>query len=305
MGITEFFDPGEQQQRVQRSILLFIILATLPCYCVGAILLGVAPDNDDPVVQATEVPPIITTTTITATVSITPALNTTPSATLPNTPGQFNPPTNTPIRINTPTTAPTVTPSPTTQEPNQPPIFTQLPGSVSLTVGEVVDAPFSFADPNSSDIVTATASSSNSNVATVFVINNNAVRVTGVSTGTASITVTLNDGNGGTVQASFTATVSGGQANQDPVFNQLPAAMSMGPGTQEGQVINASDPDSDPITIIATSNNPDVASASASGTTVTITAGGEGVATITVTLSDGNGGSAQATFTVTVSSDGV
>ena len=303
MGITEFFDPRDQQQRVQRSILLFIILATLPCYCVGAILLGVAPDNDDPVVQSTEVPPIISTTTITVTASITPTLNMTPSATLPNTPGQFNPPTNTPVRINTPTTAPTVTPSPTTQS-NQPPIFTQLPGSVSLTVGEVVDVPFSYADPNINDIVTATANSSNNSIATAFVINNSAVRVTGVSTGAASITVTLNDNNGGTAQASFTATVSGGQNNQDPVFNQLPAAMSMGPGTQEGQVINASDPDGDPITIIATSNNPNVASASASGTTVTVTAGGVGVATITVTLSDGRGGSAQATFTINVSSDG-
>ena len=133
--------------------------------------------------------------------------------------------------------------------------------------------------------------------------------VTGVISGTIAadasqtaggvypVTVTVSDGNGGTVSTTFNITV----ANPPPVAVNDTATV-----LEDGAVVipvlgNDSDPDGDPLTVV---------SASSPNGTVTINADGtltyqpdpdfNGTDTITYRISDGNGGFDTATVTVTV-----
>lgn len=101
-----------------RSILIFIILATIPCYCLGFVLLQVGtnarerPATATPTVTGTIQPsdtpaaaspsPIIFPS---ATISLTPTVTWTPSMT----PTLFQPPTRTPSLTPTETMVPTAT----------------------------------------------------------------------------------------------------------------------------------------------------------------------------------------------------
>ncbi len=310
MGFTEAFIPGDNAQRVQRSILLFIILATLPCYCVGAILLGVAPSEDPEVVETTQTQPFAQTQIITVSptlVSPTAIIIGSPTSALQSTPGQFIPPSNTPVILPSATNAPTQTLSPTptstatatltqtaTQQANNMPTFNTLPTNINVQAGGVQGGSFTASDPDG-DPLTFTASSSNTGVATVAVVNNFNFNVTGVSGGSATITLILDDGRGGVVQTSITATVNG-----QPVFNTQPANTSVATGASTSVNLDYSDPDGDLVTAAASSDNSGIASVVVSSNSVQITGGTPGVAVITVTLDDGRGGSAVTTFNVTV-----
>lgn len=121
----------QQRRRNLRIVLFVIILATLPFYCAGILLLGTAPQNG--AAAAASRTPTYTPIARTGTVTITPRPSNTPfsltatqlSPLLP-TPGQFQPvatrylsptpfimPTN--IVLPTSTPAPTLTPYPTNQ----------------------------------------------------------------------------------------------------------------------------------------------------------------------------------------------
>ncbi len=115
--------------------------------------------------------------------------------------------------------------------------------------------------------------------------------------GPYNVTITANDGHGGTVTQTFTWTVT----------NPAPTATNDSATTNEDTPViiavlaNDTDPDQDPLT---------VTSASALNGTVTINADGtisyspnanfNGSDTITYTISDGNGGTSTASVTVTV-----
>src|SRR5438094_10139625 len=86
-----------RRQRTIQTTLLFIILATLPCYCVGFVLLGVAPRRT----ATPSTPTIVVTTAGIVTASPTPFESITPFPTFSNesalptlraTPLQFRPP---------------------------------------------------------------------------------------------------------------------------------------------------------------------------------------------------------------------
>ncbi|WP_432199573.1 Ig-like domain-containing protein [Erythrobacter sp. W53] len=115
--------------------------------------------------------------------------------------------------------------------------------------------------------------------------------------GVYEVTVTADDGNGGTVSTTFTWSV----ANPAPVAVDDTASTNEDTTVNIPVLANDSDPDSDPLTVIA---------ASAPNGTVTILPDGtidytpnpdfNGLDTISYTISDGNGGTASATVTVTV-----
>lgn len=127
----------EQRQRNLRIVLFVIILATLPFYCAGILLLGTAPANPAAANSRTQTAtftPIGRTGTVTATVrpTNTPFGVTTALSPLQPTPFQFQPgavatrylsptPFTIPV-IPTSTNAPTLTPYPT-----NPPPPTQVP----------------------------------------------------------------------------------------------------------------------------------------------------------------------------------
>jgi large repetitive protein len=119
-----------------------------------------------------------------------------------------------------------------------------------------------------------------------------------VNGGVYTVTVTANDGNGGTVTSTFSWTVT-----------------NPGPTAANDTATTAEDTPSAPIAVLTNDNDPDgdtltVTSATAPNGTVTINSDGtlvytpnanfNGTDTISYTISDGNGGTANATVTVTV-----
>ena len=117
--------------------------------------------------------------------------------------------------------------------------------------------------------------------------------------GTVTITVSVNDGNGGTDSTTFELEVS---SVVDPPLLDPIADLSTPEDTPKVITVSASDPDNPEVTFSVASDNPDIA-VSVSGNQVTIapTTNYVGNATITVTALDGDGGSDSTTFKLEVS----
>ncbi|AJE49761.1 S-layer homology domain-containing protein [Paenibacillus polymyxa] len=161
-----------------------------------------------------------------------------------------------------------------------------------------------FADEDS-DALTYTATSTDTGVVTVAV-NGSDLKITPVNAGTATITVTANDGKGGTVDTQFNVTIT-------PV---IPEAVNHAP-TVETSISNVTagvadgiktvslagvfaDEDSDVLTYTATSTNAGVATVAVNGSDLKITPVNAGTTTITVTANDGKGGTVDTQFNVTI-----
>ncbi len=157
------------------------------------------------------------------------------------------------------------------------------------------------------DSLTITATSSDEKTATVSVSTDQAtLTVTAKARGTTTITVTAKDGNGGSVEDSFTVTVKAA-----PVVAAAIADVSELTIDAKHEVSVAgvfSDADEDAITVtnaVSSDNSIAVASTVTDGSTssvtaVTVIAKGEGTATITVTAQDSDGNSVSDAFDVTV-----
>jgi large repetitive protein len=115
--------------------------------------------------------------------------------------------------------------------------------------------------------------------------------------GIYSVTVTANDGNGGTVSQTFSWTV----ANPPPVATNDTATTKEDTPVTVPVLANDNDPDGDPLTVInATAPNGTVVINPDGTITYTPNANFNGTDTITYSISDGNGGTSTATVTVTV-----
>ena len=182
---------------------------------------------------------------------------------------------------------------------NQPPTIDAI-SPLNLVVGDSQTVAINYSDPNG-DPVTVAPTSDNTGVATVTQSNTFELTVNGVSEGTANITVSVDDGNGGTNSASFVVTVNApAPVNQPPVIDPI-APIAIDAGTSQIVAINYSDPDGDPVTVTPTSDNTGVATVTQSNTfELTVNGVSEGTANITVSVDDGNGGTNSASFVVTV-----
>ena len=125
-------------------------------------------------------------------------------------------------------------------------------------------------------------------------IDNQASQVNG---GVYTVTVTADDGNGGTVSTAFTYTV----------INPAPTAVNDSASTDEDTPViinvlaNDNDPDGDDLTVTVGSAPNGTVVINADGTiTYTPNQDFNGTDTITYTISDGNGGTSTATIEVTV-----
>ena len=158
-------------------------------------------------------------------------------------------------------------------------------------------------DDADGDPLAVTARSSAASVATLSVVSNyTSLTVRATGQGTATITVTADDGNGGTVSDTFTVTVEA--ANQPPtVATALGDISGLEPGDTRTITLSGvfDDADGDPLAVTARSSAASVATLSvvSNYTSLTVRATGQGTATITVTASDGRY-TASDTFTVTV-----
>jgi hypothetical protein len=116
--------------------------------------------------------------------------------------------------------------------------------------------------------------------------------------GLYNVTVTVDDGSGGTASASFAWTVTN--------TNRVPALANPGSQTsQEGQPVTlalaASDPDADALTFTADGLPAGLSVGAATGIiSGTIASGAAGSYSVTVVVSDGHGGSASVSFAWTV-----
>ncbi len=154
-----------------------------------------------------------------------------------------------------------------------------------------------FSDANS-DQLTVTAASSNEDIATVVVsADYSALTVTAKARGIATITVTADDGNGGTVSDAFTVTVKAAPVVASPIAD---ASLEVGGFLDITLSDVFSDADGDSLTFTATSSNLDVANALEFHSELTIIGGLAGSATVTVTAQDSNGNRVSNEFDVTV-----
>ncbi|MBN2303741.1 MAG: hypothetical protein JXQ72_04655, partial [Anaerolineae bacterium] len=184
----------------------------------------------------------------------------------------------------------------TVQQTNQNPVIDPIDPQ-TLSSGEVRNIPFVARDPNG-DMLTAFAASDNTGVATAGISAPGTVQVTGNMAGIATITVTVDDGRGGSAQTAFAVTIQ--PANQNPVIDPI-APQTLNAGETRDIPFVATDPDGDPLTALAVSDNAGIVSVviSAPGT-VQITGAAGGMINITITVDDGRGGAAQTVFAVTV-----
>ncbi|MDE0072555.1 MAG: Ig-like domain-containing protein [Gammaproteobacteria bacterium] len=182
--------------------------------------------------------------------------------------------------------------------PNRAPVATDsIPGqSVRAGASVTLDLAGHFSDPDG-DALTYAAESSEPDVATVAV-SGASLTITGVSGGTATITVTASDPGGLSAQQAFEATVP----NRAPVATDSIPGQSVRAGASVTLDLaeHFRDPDGDALSYAAASSEPEVATVAVSGASLTITGVSGGTATITVTASDPGGLSAQQAFQATV-----
>ncbi|QKS43747.1 S-layer homology domain-containing protein [Paenibacillus cellulosilyticus] len=162
-----------------------------------------------------------------------------------------------------------------------------------------------FADADG-DALAITAASSDEGAATVLV-SGTTLSVTPVAAGTSTITVTADDGNGGTVSTTFDVTITA--APPAPSLNHAPTVVgtiaNITAGELDGDQTASltgmfADADGDALTITAASSDEGAATVLVSGTTLSVTPVAAGTSTITVTADDGNGGTVSTTFDVTI-----
>lgn len=192
---------------------------------------------------------------------------------------------------------------------NRAPFVANAIANQNLTVGgssfnrDLNASPAVFIDLDG-DALSYTASSSATNIA-IANISSSTLTVAPVAPGNATITITANDGSGGTVSTTFMVTVTVA-VNRPPVLliaipNQnltVGGAPFIRDLNSAPQVFN--DPDGDALSYSINSSAASVATASVSISTVTVTQRAAGSVTITVTANDNRGGTVSTNFTVTV-----
>ena len=175
---------------------------------------------------------------------------------------------------------------------------------LSLTEGfslEELDLSANFTDADE-DVLILTAELSGDDVVAINVVQNTVLEIGEVGVGQVQVTVTANDGEGGTATDSFQITVTEAPNNAPTVANPLSnQTLNAGFGTSDIDLTGVfADADADELTYSADVSGSSI-TVSVSGSTLTLTESGLGSSEVSVTANDGNGGTAENTFSVIVS----
>ena len=167
--------------------------------------------------------------------------------------------------------------------PNQPPRAIGNLGTITLPLlaTVTVDVASNFADPNA-DPLTFSATSSDPGIAGAQADGSN-IDVTGVTPGTATVTVTARDPGGLTATQQLGVTVNGPPVLTDSIPDQI---LAEGASATVNLADHFTDPDDDVVSYAAESSDAAVASVSVDGSTATITGVAAGTATVTFTVRD-------------------
>ena len=154
-------------------------------------------------------------------------------------------------------------------------------------------------DDADGDSLTVTAASSDEAKATVSVASDgSSLTVNAQGRGTATITVTADDGNGGTVEDSFTVTVKAAPAVASAIADMK--RLETGDTRDVSLSTVFRDADGDALTFSAETSDFEVVEAIEFQGTLTVIAVADGTATITVTAQDSDGNTVSDTFNVKV-----
>ena len=179
---------------------------------------------------------------------------------------------------------------------NRPPSVDPI-GAQELNVGETRDVGYNASDPDG-DTLTASAVSNNPGVVAASVVSPGVIRLTAAQPGIASVVLTVQDGEAPPVTTTFEVTVR--QPNRPPVVEAI-GAQAMTAGDVLDVLYNASDPDSDTLTVTAESSDPGVVSAEIpSPGLLRLRAQQAGSVTVTLRASDAINPPAVVEFPVTV-----
>ena len=159
-----------------------------------------------------------------------------------------------------------------------------------------------FRDPDGDGLTYAAASSAPAVVSVAQ--SGTSLTMTGVASGSATITVTARDPGGLTAAQSFAATVTSSNRAPEPVGSIPGHTINAGSSSSVDVSSYFRDPDGDALTYAAASSNSSVAGASLSGTTLTMTGVSAGTATVTVTARDPAGLTATQSIGVRVETAG-
>ena len=191
---------------------------------------------------------------------------------------------------------------------NRPPVTSGGVAAQTLATGQsrALDASDYFSDPDgdnlefsaqssSTDVVTATVSSSRVEIEAV------------AEEGTATVTITARDPDGLSASLAFTVTVSEATGlNRPPhaVGSFSPQTLDVAETKRFGAASYFRDPDGDDLRFTAQSSDAGVVTATVSGTEVALSAAAEGSATVVITAADPEGLTATADFAVNVTAGG-
>ena len=195
-----------------------------------------------------------------------------------------------------------------TAEENRAPVAVGTIPAQTLAVGDSspsLDLSTYFRDPNN-DILTYTTEQSNPDVA-LPQITGSQLTIWTLSTGSTTVTVkATNSADLFTIQT-FTVTVTDAQNRAPVAVGTIPTqSLTIGSASPPLEVsVYFRDPNDDPLTYMAASSNPTVATAQRTGSQLTIWPRGIGTATITITAANLDGTFATQTFIVTVTDDEV
>ena len=184
---------------------------------------------------------------------------------------------------------------------NRAPIVVNTLSDVSLKIPNLlgISVAGNFYDPDG-DTMTFTATSADTSKATVDVAGGT-LNVTSKWVGTTDVTVTASDGSL-SVSQSFTLTILPRENNQAPTVSSTTPVLNVEPDSSIDVDLSTyfSDPDGDPMTYTASSDDTAKATVSTSGSTMTITAGALGRTEVTVTATDNSNATGTHAFAILI-----
>ena len=182
--------------------------------------------------------------------------------------------------------------------PNRAPVVANAIDAQTVEIGSPVDLDISdvFMDDDM-DMLEITSMSSDTMILEANV-SGDMLGLTAMMQGDAMVTLTADDGFGGSVMTEFAVTVP---TRAPIVANAVADYTSTDEGTPDIDLNNVfSDPDGDPLTFSAMSSDTAVATVSVSGGSLMISTLASGTTTITVTADDMKGGMMTMSFALTV-----